>query len=355
MKPNRKIDCRTAQEYIDASSVNIKILTVPEHRKKMGDNPNFFSGYNIVASGKIAYDIQKQILNIQFSNDDFEHIGVKPVHPIPGYYKIIKALKEPEKSYIPGMHHVGETLLCLYNCAYYGDFLAEEPIKILTYTLWHAQSNSDVDELHIGDIFRVDDFKIEDNRYTVSWHVCEENMSAPVCSSRDGYVDIHPIKVNTKKTLLNSLKELRAQIAEEHGIELYQVAPNRTIEELAKIRPTTKDELSDIWGLGPAKINKYGSAFLSVIKAYSQKKPSSATRCSASSSSGLRDELVEFRRQQASREQIPPYCIFSNKVLDAIVDACPADEDELLDIFGMGPAKVEKYGDQILEIIERYQ
>ena len=48
---------------------------------------------------------------------------------------------------------------------------------------------------------------------------------------------------------------------------------------------------------------------------------------------------------------MPLYCILSNAVLDELAQHRPTSRDALLAVKGMGPVKVERYGDALLEII----
>jgi len=64
----------------------------------------------------------------------------------------------------------------------------------------------------------------------------------------------------------------------------------------------------------------------------------------------LEQSLRAWRNAEASKSGFPPYCIFSNETLYAIVLARPATSSDLLEISGIGPAKVEKYGRNILQI-----
>ncbi len=64
----------------------------------------------------------------------------------------------------------------------------------------------------------------------------------------------------------------------------------------------------------------------------------------------LVEALKKWRLQQAKREGVQAFRILGNKTLDAIAAARPRTRDELLDVPGIGPAKLEAYGDGILEI-----
>jgi len=57
-----------------------------------------------------------------------------------------------------------------------------------------------------------------------------------------------------------------------------------------------------------------------------------------------------WRTSQASRESLPPYCVFSDKTLMEIARARPQSSDDLLEVSGVGPGKLEKYGEDVLKI-----
>ncbi len=66
--------------------------------------------------------------------------------------------------------------------------------------------------------------------------------------------------------LLVELKTLRASIARQDKVPAYVVFPDRTLLELAVRRPRSLTAFSEIRGVGPAKLEKYGERFLSLIR-----------------------------------------------------------------------------------------
>lgn len=68
------------------------------------------------------------------------------------------------------------------------------------------------------------------------------------------------------QTILLSLKELRASIAKEAELPPYVVFSDRTIEELACLKPANKKELLTIFGIGEVKAERYGIEILKIIK-----------------------------------------------------------------------------------------
>jgi ATP-dependent DNA helicase RecQ len=66
--------------------------------------------------------------------------------------------------------------------------------------------------------------------------------------------------------LLSALKGLRGAIATAQKQPAYVIFPDRTLIEMAKERPDTLDDLASIHGVGDVKLQKYGAAFLAVIR-----------------------------------------------------------------------------------------
>ena len=66
--------------------------------------------------------------------------------------------------------------------------------------------------------------------------------------------------------LFASLKALRSSIAREEQVPPYVVFTDRTLAELAARRPRTSAGLLEVYGVGPARLDKYGERFLAAIK-----------------------------------------------------------------------------------------
>ena len=65
--------------------------------------------------------------------------------------------------------------------------------------------------------------------------------------------------------------------------------------------------------------------------------------------------LKQWRLDTAREAQIPPFMIFTDATLLSVVEAMPAGPNELLDISGIGPAKLEQYGEDLLDVLEGYR
>ena len=65
--------------------------------------------------------------------------------------------------------------------------------------------------------------------------------------------------------LLARLKAIRLEIARELGVPAYTVFHDRTLAEMAELRPTSLDALAGIHGVGAAKLEKFGARFLAAV------------------------------------------------------------------------------------------
>lgn len=68
--------------------------------------------------------------------------------------------------------------------------------------------------------------------------------------------------------LFEMLKALRKRMAKERELPPYVIFQDPSLEEMATIYPTTKDELASVNGVGMGKVNKFGKEFLEVIQKY---------------------------------------------------------------------------------------
>jgi DNA helicase-2/ATP-dependent DNA helicase PcrA len=63
------------------------------------------------------------------------------------------------------------------------------------------------------------------------------------------------------------------------------------------------------------------------------------------------EELRAWRRRRSKADGVPPYMVFHDATLAAIADRRPATLGELGEIAGIGPAKLERYGGELLAVV----
>ena len=67
----------------------------------------------------------------------------------------------------------------------------------------------------------------------------------------------------------------------------------------------------------------------------------------------LREQLKNWRSATAQAAGVPAYLVFNDETLHQIADRRPQSDDDLLAITGIGPVKLEKYGEDIFAIVNR--
>jgi ATP-dependent DNA helicase RecQ len=70
---------------------------------------------------------------------------------------------------------------------------------------------------------------------------------------------------DTDRVLFEALREKRMEIARTQNVPPYVIFHDRTLIELAAARPTSRREMASVPGVGEAKLERYGPAFLAVI------------------------------------------------------------------------------------------
>ena len=106
--------------------------------------------------------------------------------------------------------------------------------------------------------FTIEDYFVLKNTFTVPEFTV--NAYAKTTSSK-------PLETRQPK-LFHELLQLRNKLCEPQDLPIYLVAASVTLIEMSDYLPQNEKELLQINGFGPAKVEKYGKAFLDVILAY---------------------------------------------------------------------------------------
>ena len=186
-------------------------------------------------------------------------------------------------------------------------------------------------------------------------------------------VEFKEDKVTKSRYVENELYEmlvsLRSEIAKEEGIAPYMVFGDATLKNMASVYATNKEEMLNISGVGQIKYEKYGKRFEDIIEKYIEEKNIDKSKLNTVSgkSTGLNSEyfnvttdkklyerLREYRLSVSKLEGVLPYMILSSNTLKEISGRYPLDEEQLKDIGGIGPVKINKYGEDIINIVKEY-
>ncbi len=75
-----------------------------------------------------------------------------------------------------------------------------------------------------------------------------------------------PLPEDIDVALWEALRDCRRELAEEQGIPPYIIFHDRTLREMCQRMPQSLAELAQVGGVGERKLDKYGAAFLNVLR-----------------------------------------------------------------------------------------
>ncbi|MCY4111507.1 MAG: HRDC domain-containing protein, partial [Chloroflexi bacterium] len=165
--------------------------------------------------------------------------------------------------------------------------------------------------------------------------------------------------------LLKHLRDLRGALAQSRGLPPYMIVGDQALQEMATFFPRTRDGLTHISGVSRAKLEDFGDAFLNAIRTYAdaqdlseqaklQQRARGQGNGRADFDSQLFERLRELRLRLAEAREHPAFMIFSNRTLQEMARAMPRDHAGFADIPGVGPAKLEEFADDFLQVIREY-
>lgn len=96
---------------------------------------------------------------------------------------------------------------------------------------------------------------------------------------------------------------------------------------------------------GPVLCRVCGRALTRAV----ERKLRRCTDCPSGADPARYERLRAWRAEEAARQRLPDYCVFTDATLAAIAEAVPASARELLAIAGVGRAKLDKYGEAVLD------
>jgi DNA helicase-2/ATP-dependent DNA helicase PcrA len=133
-----------------------------------------------------------------------------------------------------------------------------------------------------------------------------------------------------------------------------QVAEERRLLYVGMTR--ARERLGLSWALARSPGQRRGrrpSRFLDGLRPVAFANTPSAKRKSRpqADDAELFGRLRAWRKRQAEALSVPAYVVFSDATLVAISDSRPSDRSELARVSGIGPAKLDRYGEPLLAVL----
>ncbi|MDK1327135.1 ATP-dependent DNA helicase UvrD2 [Arthrobacter sp. zg-Y1143] len=99
---------------------------------------------------------------------------------------------------------------------------------------------------------------------------------------------------------------------------------------------------------GPAKCRSCGA----LLNTGAERKVGRCADCPVTYEEATFEALREWRREAASEAGIPAFVVFTDATLVAIAEDRPPSLNRLATLPGVGPSKLEKYGEEVLKVLE---
>ncbi len=161
------------------------------------------------------------------------------------------------------------------------------------------------------------------------------------------------LRTEREERIWQALRSWRMEKARAEEVPAYVICGDKTLRDLVEKMPQTLAELHDIYGLGEAKINKYGQDLLNACAAAdNHNRPSEhlAAEFDSERDRALWAALNHWREQQAQTEGCALGKICSDDSLRDLVQHTPAVELDLQGVYGLGEVRSGKYGADLLAV-----
>ncbi|AIZ44349.1 ATP-dependent DNA helicase RecQ [Deinococcus radiopugnans] len=192
--------------------------------------------------------------------------------------------------------------------------------------------------------------------------------------------------------LFEALRAWRLQLARERAVPPYAIFSDATLKAICELRPGSAATLGTVSGVGQRKLAEYGEDVLNIVREHSgserarptppaergarensavlgllrgreertpvQPAPSLFSAPSpakdtppATANPEVAEALRELRRELTRETGHSAFVIFPNATLDALAAASPRSLAELEGLPGMGPKRIENYGERIVDAV----
>jgi ATP-dependent DNA helicase RecQ len=167
------------------------------------------------------------------------------------------------------------------------------------------------------------------------------------------------------ESLFAQLRSLRFALAKESHVPPYVIFSDRSLREMCQVMPTNESEMLMIEGVGKRRMELYGSKFIEMITQYvflhEIKKPEVIQKTVAIErktknvvSNDFLSKLKAERLAIAHSIKRPAFVVFTDKTIVDMAERQPKTKEEMLEVYGIGEAKFEKYGEIFLSIIRNF-
>lgn len=158
------------------------------------------------------------------------------------------------------------------------------------------------------------------------------------------------LRTEREERLWQALRVWRMKQAEAEVIPAYMIFGDKTLRDLVEKMPQDLNGLHDIYGLGEAKIDRFGHGILEVCRNAAGFSRDAVIRPQTEREQQLRQKLEAWRYEQARAENCALHAVLSDESLADLLAATPETETDLEGVHGLGSVRAAKYGRDILAV-----
>lgn len=156
-----------------------------------------------------------------------------------------------------------------------------------------------------------------------------------------------------ERTILYQLYLWREELARELDRPPFKVLSQKVLTDIAQAHPNCLEDLRRVPGVTPAQAARWGTKILHAIR-QGQKSPiPRPPRASDRNELAVarHDALHRWRKERAAARGVESDVILSREVLWRIAERGPCCLEELAAVEGMGPSRLRRYGQEILQVL----
>ncbi len=151
--------------------------------------------------------------------------------------------------------------------------------------------------------------------------------------------------------LLAALKSKRRELADAAKVPAYVIFNDRTLMDMAAKRPRNLDEMRGVSGIGDAKLERYGTMFLTLINGIAEGMHPARRKLAGSNAGTVFDRLEDVMFQlRLGLDGTGKPLACSKAELARVVKARPGDVEALADM--IGDAKAERFWEGFIAVLE---
>ena len=190
-------------------------------------------------------------------------------------------------------------------------------------------------------------------------HISNKNNLLTKWLAKSGFEDFYKpvIVLSNPKTVLNAKyakKEVKEKVIRADQLINYIKDTHNQSKEIASSFKQTRAWADFYLNLHKVETKDYTKKY-DRYKLNTNEIPDKLVIPSIEENTDLFEELKAYRLNKSREENIKAYYIYSNKELEALITMMPMTKEELQTVEGFGQIKIGKYGNDIINIINKYK